>query len=304
LRAPVAAYPREDRVLIRSVEACPMAEELFQVCSIMDQWFNLGDGQMLLRAAGEATGTRLRSGVLPGLSRKVVALTREPGHLLQNFAAYALGAHGRLAHKRAGKSGPSVGMIVEGGRRLTSLNFVSFAGLFSDIMARAIAPWALAVQCASSEPWVTQRRYERSRTCLEDLLSSLRSLRGLLRVLVLLRQYLVPSELRPFVEACFFCSPGQLFVGAPTGRDQVWGRRLPVFLAALNDFLHAPGDTPLFHKVELLSVPPRSPDEWVCLGAHCQCAFLLARRRARSSASALKKKQRATTAMFGASGGG
>ena len=131
-------------MLTRAVKAVPMAVELFEVCGLMDQWFNLGEGRLLLKQAAKVAGTRLRSGALPGLTRKVVGLVREPGHLLQNFSAYALGVHGRRAHTRAGHNGPTQGALVEGCRRLTALDFVAFAAPFKDLMG-FVAPWTLAV---------------------------------------------------------------------------------------------------------------------------------------------------------------
>ncbi len=177
-------WHREDIVLTRAVKAVPMAVELFEVCGLMDQWFNLGEGRLLLKKAAKVAGTRLRSGALLGLTRKVVGLVREPGHLLQNFPAYALGVHGRRAHTRAGHNGPTQVAFVEGGRRLTALDFVAFAALFKDLMG-FVAPWTLAVQCSSTEPWVVRRLQKKHEAELEAASSTLTHVRDFLRVLVL-----------------------------------------------------------------------------------------------------------------------
>ena len=50
-------FHREDLALSRAVGACALAEELFAVCAMMDHWFHLGEGKLILRSAGIATGT-------------------------------------------------------------------------------------------------------------------------------------------------------------------------------------------------------------------------------------------------------
>ena len=261
-------WHREDLVLTRAVKAVPMAVELFEVCGLMDQRFNLGEGRLLLKKAAKVAGTRLRSGALPGLTRKVVGLVREPGHLLQNFPAYALGVHGRRAHTRAGHNGPTQGQLVEGGRRLTSLDFVAFAALFKDLMG-FVAPWTLAVQCSSTEPWALRRLQKKHEAEIEAAIASLTYVRDFLRVLVLLRQHLTPTELQPLVAAFFYATPAKLIEGA---RGPAFGKLLPTFWLSLNGFLNFGRKVPLFKSVELLIVPPRDTLQWACLGPHCQCA--------------------------------
>ncbi len=123
--------------------------KLFSVCSLTDQWFNLGDGLLLVRKAAAVAGTRLRSGSLPGIRRKVVTLAREPAHLLHTFQVYALGIHGRSAHTHAGRRGPTIRSFVEGGRRLVSLDLVVYMTIFKDLMGSIVAPWGLVIQRSS-----------------------------------------------------------------------------------------------------------------------------------------------------------
>ena len=203
-----------------------MARELFEVCGLMDHWFKLGEGRLLLKQAAAVTGTRLRSGALPGLTRKVVGLIREPGHLLRNFPAYALGVHGHRAHTRAGHAGPTLGSLVEGGRRLTSLDFVAFAAIFKDLMG-FVSPWTLAVQCSSTEPWALRRLQKKHEAELTAAATCLDRVRDFLRVLVLLRQHVNPGELQPFVDAMFYAK--QLPSKLNEGDGPVFGELLPTF---------------------------------------------------------------------------
>ena len=232
---------------------------------------HLGEGRLLLRAAAASIGCPLRGGVLPGLSRKVVALAQKPAHLLDNFPAYAAGAHGRLAHKRAGHHGPNAGELMEGGRRLTCLAFVAFACLFRDVMKRIVAPWGLAVQSASAEPWVVHRHFERHMAALQAATAAAEGFRKFLRVLTLLRQHVPARDLRAFVRAWIYAKASCMF--GPEAGDAVWVRVFPAFAWALNGFLHA-DKVPEFRQVELFAPPLRDPDMWMCLGPHCQCAFL------------------------------
>ena len=190
-----------DISLTRCVEQCPLAKELFDVCKVMDKWFNLGEGRAIIKSAAAFSGTKLRSGVLPGLSRKVVALAREPGHLLDNFPAYALGIHGRTQHVRLGYHGPNIGELVDGGRRLSSLDLVAFTCVFKDVMSKVVAPWALVVQSSSHEPWVQRHREMEYESRLENLANHVGHVQGFVNIVVLLRQYVSSGELRVFVKA-------------------------------------------------------------------------------------------------------
>jgi len=80
---------------------------------------------------------------------------------------------------------------VEGGRRLTCLDFVAFATIFKDLMG-FVAPWTLAVQCSSTEPWALRRLQKKHEAELRAAVVSLNRVRDLLRVLVLLRQHVHP----------------------------------------------------------------------------------------------------------------
>ena len=265
-------FRRVDISLTQCVKQVALAEELFDVCKVMDKWFNLGEGRSVLKSTAAFSGTKLRSGVLPGLSRKVVALAREPGYLLDNFPAYALGIHGRTQHVRLGFSGPDIGELVEGGRRLTSLDLVAFACVFRDAMCKVVAPWALTVQSSSHEPWVQRRREMEYETRLVDLVAHTKHVQAFVNFVVLLRQYVSPGELRRFVHAWRRGAPKKMFAdGSPTG----FGKTLPAFWGSLNDFLHFDGDTggaPQFRGVVLQSLLPtkRDPASMVCLGPHCQ----------------------------------
>jgi hypothetical protein len=93
-------FHRQDIALTRAIAVSPLAEEVYAICSMMDHMFGLGDGRLLLRAAAAAAETDIRSGRMPGMTRKAVQLCSEPGHLLHNFKAYAAGLHLRGVARR------------------------------------------------------------------------------------------------------------------------------------------------------------------------------------------------------------
>ena len=203
---------REDIALVSAIRETPMAEELFLVSSMMDKMFHLGDGRLVLRRAAEEIGVRfLYSGRLPGGTRKAVALTREPGHLLSNFRAYAAGVHLRREWRQQAKAGTyTLEVLVDAGRRLTALDFVCFALAFRDTL-RVAAPWVASVQADAVEPWTVaylQRRHT-SRLCGAEAL--LGWLRDLVRVVLLLCQHSPPEARRRLLQAAFYASPDTFF---------------------------------------------------------------------------------------------
>jgi hypothetical protein len=98
-----------------------------------------------------------------------------------------------------------------------------------------VAPWTLAVQCSSTEPWVVRRLQKKHEAELEAATSTLTHVRDFLLVLVLLRQHLNPGELRPLVDAFFYATPAKLSQGA---RGPAFGKLLPTFWLSLNGFLN------------------------------------------------------------------
>jgi len=52
-------FHREDLAISRAIESCQLAGELYTVCSMVDHWFNLAEGRLLLQASAEQIGARL-----------------------------------------------------------------------------------------------------------------------------------------------------------------------------------------------------------------------------------------------------
>jgi hypothetical protein len=202
---------REDKRITRAVAQCAAAEELYDVGRVMDVLFGYGDGRLLLRASAESIQTSTRSGAMPGLTRSGVTLTREPGHLLENLPAYSVALRGKVAMKREQRGSHNLGVLVDAGRRLTAVDLVAFATLFKDVMERAVAPWAAAIQSSSLEPWVINLKYSRQLDLLRQYDQTVRCARRMVRVLVLLRSHAPLEDVRRFAEAIGHARPEQLF---------------------------------------------------------------------------------------------
>ena len=132
-------FHRVDIALRIAVKASSLAKDVFELCTKLDSMFGGGEGQQLLRSAAEAsgvlfyfilfvylsvvvqflfyfvcafrlcspavcafTGSNIRRGAMPGMTRKVVGLAQEPGQLLDNFKAYASALHAREFWRQEG----------------------------------------------------------------------------------------------------------------------------------------------------------------------------------------------------------
>ena len=149
---------------------------------------------------------RLR-GSLPGLARKVGSASRGPAVLLRNFKSFAAALHARLALRDGGDTSKhSKEDLINVGRRLTALDFVSFVCLFTDSMASIVQPWALSVQSNAMEPWVLSLIYRARLVKVEQLAGALFWYRGFLRVITLLRQHSPLEDIQNLVRA-YCCMP-------------------------------------------------------------------------------------------------
>ena len=270
-------FHREDIALTRAIAACPLAEELYAICALMDNLFGLGQGRLLLKAGAEATGARFRSGRLPGMTRKAVQLCTEPGHLLDNFKAYAVGLHIREAWRQAGHD-QNTSKLIDAGRRLSSVQLVCFALAFRDIMSGVVAPWVAEIQKSSLEPWVVDHHWKAHEQRLCAVVEALSHFRDFLRILVLLKQWVPPATLREFTKAAFYSRPSSFFL-MPSRQafNPVWGRSIPSVVLRIGSMLHA--SQPKFQEVELICLQEAWQFKHSLVGPHCQCPFLRPRKR-------------------------
>ncbi len=248
-------FHRLDIALTRAIHSCPLAEEMYSVCALMDHLFGLGDGRLLLRTAAEAARAEIQSGRLPGMTRKAGQLCGEPGHLLGNFKAYVSGLHLREAWRASGHE-QKAAKLVEAGRRLTSVQLVNFTAAFRDVMSRAVAPWVAEIQSTSLEPWVVHHRLGIHNQRLRAAASAFRCMRRVLRILVLLKQWVPEETLVSLGQSLLYARPSTFFAATHLKLDgiidQAFGRTVPSSVLALNGMLHR--HPPRFSGVELLHI--------------------------------------------------
>ena len=100
-------FHREDLALRRAIGENALAADLFDVCARMDGVFGFGDGRLLFRAAAQGVGVKVRDTRMPGMTRKAVQLSEEPGNFLHNFKPYAYGLYVREEWRKDGHVGVS-----------------------------------------------------------------------------------------------------------------------------------------------------------------------------------------------------
>ncbi len=276
-------FHRQDIAMTRAITQCPLADEMYHVCGLMDHMFGMGDGRQLIQTAAIATDVHLRSGRLPGMTRKAVQLCSEPGHLLHNFKAYAAGIHLKEAWRKDGHSDCPT-KLVAAGQRLTALSTVSFTLLFRDILSGTVAPWALAVQDSSMEPWLVHKRRRQHDASMAKQWEVLQYLRGVLRILVLLRQWVPPNDMAHLVRSLVHARPSNFFCFKETpsvAAAVMFGKCFPSWLHALGGWLLV--DVPRFQGVELQCLVESWQMGQRVLGPHCQCRFLRPRTQRNSA---------------------
>ena len=67
-------FHRQDLAWSRAIRKSHAAEELYEVCAVMEHMFHFGDGRRLLQTAAEASGVQHKGGWMPSLTRKVGAI--------------------------------------------------------------------------------------------------------------------------------------------------------------------------------------------------------------------------------------
>ena len=83
----------------------PSRQIFFDACARMDGLFGFGDGRLIFRAAALGVGVQARDTRMPGMTRKAVQLSEEPGNFLHNFKPYAYGLHIREEWRKDGHAG-------------------------------------------------------------------------------------------------------------------------------------------------------------------------------------------------------
>ena len=112
----------------------------------MGSLFGVGDGRVVLRPAVEAVGERRYRAPDQGGTRKVVALANTVGHLIKMHRTLHAAMHARIGQSRARRSSQTISHLIDVGRQISALDFVTFVVGVGDVLRTCITPLALQAQ--------------------------------------------------------------------------------------------------------------------------------------------------------------
>lgn len=249
-------FHRIDAGAWRAIASVPMAVRVFDISKELDHLFGQGEGVLFFRGVGVAMGgDGSRTLRAPGGTRKIGYLSGTPGALLENYKLVMGGLHARAAWSQQGHRHQSLAHMMELSRTLADVSFVVFCCVFTDIMRLALRPFVLQVQ-GVLEPAVFKQCEKRVMAYLAHVRQQLPALRGLFRVVSLLRQHVPVADLCKLVAAY---------------RWSALGRCFPTLFEAVPNLFAQP---PTYGGVELQlvqAVQQHDSLRTMCLGPSCQC---------------------------------
>ena len=147
----------------KAISDSAAALEIFDVARVMGQLLGTGDGRVIFRAAASVVGSKHLRVPDQGGTRKVVALARTVESLLKSLKTYQAGLHARRGQGEAAdrRGSQTKKHLVDIGRRVTALNFITFAVAMSDMLRNRVVPLALKSQAIGGASWELDRLSER-----------------------------------------------------------------------------------------------------------------------------------------------
>ena len=137
-------------------------------------------------------------------------LSGTPGALLENWASVLQALHARSAWCQHGHRHQTLAHLMEVSRSLADPAFVVFTCVFSDLLCSGVRPFVLQVQGVMA-PSAFKRAQGRCMRYFHKAQLLLPRLRGLLRVVCLLRQYASDADLGNMVQAWQWAELGRAF---------------------------------------------------------------------------------------------
>ena len=174
-------------------------------------------------------GVRLSRVLDQGGSRKVVALIRIVEHLLKNMKVFHAGIHVRIgqaegAHRRGSQT---KGGLINVARRISALNFVSFALAVGDALHKNIAPLALKAQRVEVGAGEMDTDCHNALAEMQRDMHSLAQLRRWCFISCVLHTYLNSADLRNAWEALMISSLVRAFPRLTVClRSLIWRQRM------------------------------------------------------------------------------
>ena len=203
-------FHRVDNAAWRAISAVPMAVLVFETSKQLDYIFGQSEGVVFFRGVAQELGESCRAMRAPGGTRKVGYLSGTPGLILENLKKVVGGLHVRVAWNQEGHRNQSIEHLMRLSRTVCDVSFIIFACILADILRLGVRPFAIQVQ-GVLEPAVFKRCEKRTLFFLDNSKRLVPCMRGLLRVVALLRQYAPVSDLCNLVAAFRWTAMGRCF---------------------------------------------------------------------------------------------
>ena len=145
-------FHRVDAAVTNAARSHPAVEEVLSVARTLGALFGTGEGRALYRNSQEALGLARRVVPDQGGTRKLVAITASIEYVADNLAAVHGAMHARLGGARGAAGSQSQGSLVSFGRRVSALNFVTFALAVCDVMPTSFR-WRSSPRRATLGRW-------------------------------------------------------------------------------------------------------------------------------------------------------
>ena len=166
------AFHRSEAAFRRALATSEFGKEMYAVAKAMAQNFGFGVGRVLLRSVStlaecQVPGEQSTPACDVGGTRKGISMQRVAANILTNFRKYALGLHARLHRRRQGHGSGTLTRLVDLGRRLLSVDFITFCCIFADLMGHQ-QPFTLSVQSETGAPWTLWEQYRSKQQASRD----------------------------------------------------------------------------------------------------------------------------------------
>jgi len=166
-------FHRVDAAVAGTMRSHAGVAEVLEVARGLGALFASGDGRAIFRATQAALGAPQRAMPDQGGTRKIVSLANSIEFVVGHLAAVHGSMHARMGMARATVGSQSQGSLVEMGRRVAAMNFVSFSLALCDIMAGCVVPLALVAQASDIGALSVWRRVEACRRSLQQAATAL-----------------------------------------------------------------------------------------------------------------------------------
>ena len=247
-------FHRIDIAVWRAIRGHGIVLSIFDTAKEVDWLFGTSEGLVIFRSVARHLGTDPHPIRAPGGTRKVVYLTGVPGSLVGNYKLVQECLWARVAWKQAGYSSQSIAHLLDVGRRLREVKFVTVMLIMQDVLCNVVRRFALHVE-KHLEPAAFHKTQQDVLEQIAHVRVTAHRCRSLVRVAFLVRTYVTVGELSNFWDA--FAHGSAV-------------RQFPTFFRHCKDIL-------ISHHFQgcKLEVPHTTdPSSHMLLAAHCQCAAI------------------------------